>query len=302
MAVEIPHATPAFAKATARQAAAIAEATAGRPTCAQTTARQARRQASALAWLVLPASFVRRLILLVILSCAGLPATGKCADWFTDAQAAQEKAKQENKFVLLDFTGSDWCGWCMKLRREVFDQPEFADFAQANLVLVEVDFPHHKVLAPDQKQANSGLAGKYHITGYPTIILLDPDGHLAGRTGYMPGGPAAFDAKLAEVVKPGNKSPSVAPQSDPEKPRKPVAWVPIPPAAPVYYGSLALKGISGSKDRRMVMINNANLMVGETAKVKVQDREIVVCCKEIRDDSVVVTADGNSLELKLGQR
>ncbi len=231
-----------------------------------------------------------------------MPATSKSLEWLTDAQAAQEKAKQENKFVLLDFTGSDWCGWCMKLKSEVFDRPEFAEYADAHLVLVEVDFPHHKVLAPDQKKANSSLAKEYHITGYPTVILLDPDGQKAGQTGYMHGGPAAFDAKLDEVLKHSNKGPKASPQSEPERPRKPAVWVPIPPAVPIHYGSLALKGISGTKDRRMVMINNANLMVGETAKVKVQDGEVVVCCKEIRDESVLVTADGKPLELKLGER
>jgi thioredoxin-related protein len=245
---------------------------------------------------------MRRFIVLLILGWAGLSAKGASVEWFTDAQAAQAKAKQENKFVLLDFTGSDWCGWCMKLKREVFDQPEFADFAQANLVIVEVDFPHGKQLDPAQKQANGQLARAFHITGYPTIIVLDPDGQMVGQAGYVPGGPAAFDAKLEQILKPGNKNAKAAPEIETEPPRKPVTFVPIPPAVPIRYGSLALKGISGTKNRRLVMINNANLMAGETAKVKVQDRDVVVCCKEIREDSVLITVDDKPMELKLGQR
>jgi thioredoxin-related protein len=142
---------------------------------------------------------VRRLILLILLGWASLPALGEHLEWFADAQTAREKAKQENKFVLLDFTGSDWCGWCMKPNSEIFDQPEFAHFAQANLVLVEVDFPHHKLMDQAQKQANARLAHTCHITGYPTIIVLNQDGRQVGRTGDIPGGPGAFIAKLEQI-------------------------------------------------------------------------------------------------------
>jgi len=256
--------------------------------------------ASRLARLALPRRLMKRLILLLMLGWGGLPAQGEqLLRWFTDAQAAKEKAKQENKFVLLDFTGSDWCGWCMKLKKEVFDQPEFADFAQANLVLVEVDFPRHKNLDQAQKEANNRLAETYHITGYPTIILLDQNGQQVGEAGYMAGGPRTFDAELARILKINSKSPQ-APPSQPEPPRKPLTFAPIPPAVSNHYGSLALKGISGTKNRRMVLINNATFMVGETADVKVQDGYVVVCCKEIRDDSVLITADDKPMELKLG--
>src|SRR5882762_6044671 len=92
------------------------------------------------------------------------------AKWYYDVPQAQAVAKKENKFVLLDFTGSDWCGWCKKLKGEVFDQPEFAPFANANLVMVEVDFPRQKPLSAAQRQANQKLAELYGVEGYPTII------------------------------------------------------------------------------------------------------------------------------------
>jgi thioredoxin-related protein len=245
---------------------------------------------------------MKRLLCFLVLVCVSVPFKGECLEWMTDAQAAQEKAKQENKFVLLDFTGSDWCGWCMKLKREVFDQPEFAGFAEDKLVMVEVDFPHRKVMSAAQIQANRALAKTYQVTGYPTIIVLDQDGHLAGQTGYMPGGPAAFDAKLDEFLKHKGEQPQPVAKTQPEEaPHKPAAFVPIPPAVPIHYGGLALKGISGTQDRRIVLINNADLMVGDTAKVKAENREVMVCCKEIRSDSVLITADGQPMELKLGQ-
>jgi protein disulfide-isomerase len=79
---------------------------------------------------------------------------GQSLEWLTDVQAAREKAKGENKLVLLYFTGSDWCPWCKRLKSETFDKPEFSDFARANLVLVEADFPRYKAMAQLQQMAN----------------------------------------------------------------------------------------------------------------------------------------------------
>src|SRR2546426_275484 len=151
----------------------------------------------------------------------------------------------------------------MKLKSEVFDKPEFADFAQAKLVMVEVDFPHYKAMAHLQRQGNAQLAKTYHVTGYPTIVVLNQDGQPLGRLGYVAGGPKAFIAKLESVARVTNRTAQKPPLSEPEPPRKPVVFTPVPPAVPIHYGTLALKGISGTKERRMVLINNASLMAGE---------------------------------------
>ena len=128
--------------------------------------------------------------------CWAVPAE---AQWLTSLPAAQAKAKAEKKMVLLDFTGSDWCGWCIKLKQEVFSQPAFADYAKKNLVLVEVDFPKRKAQTATQKTANRQLAQQYGITGYPTIIVLDSAGRQLGKLGYMRGGPAAFNAAVDKL-------------------------------------------------------------------------------------------------------
>ena len=101
--------------------------------------------------------------------------------------------------VLMDFTGSDWCGWCMKLDKEVFSTPEFQKYAQEHLVLVELDFPRKKELPPALKSQNDSLQQKYSIEGYPTIIVLDAQGKKLGELGYQPGGPAAFIAALDKL-------------------------------------------------------------------------------------------------------
>jgi thioredoxin-related protein len=121
--------------------------------------------------------------------------------WTTDLPKAMEKAKSENKLVMMDFTGSDWCGWCIKLNKEVFSTPEFAEYAKKNLVPVEVDFPRKKELSAEQKKANLELQNKYKIEGYPTIIVLNSEGKKVGELGYMAGGPKAFIAKLDELKK-----------------------------------------------------------------------------------------------------
>jgi protein disulfide-isomerase len=121
--------------------------------------------------------------------------------WLTDLPQAQAKAKAEHKLVMMDFTGSDWCGWCIKLNKEVFSQPEFAEYAKKNLVLVEVDFPRQKQQTAAQKKANQELQQKYKIEGYPTIVVLDEAGKKVGELGYQPGGPKAFTAELDKLKK-----------------------------------------------------------------------------------------------------
>lgn len=115
----------------------------------------------------------------------------------TDYAKAVEQAGKENKVILLDFTGSDWCGWCMKMKQETLDTPAFKHYAKKNLVLVEVDFPHNKPQTDAVKKQNQELARKFKISGYPAFVLLNKEGKELGRQGgYLEGGASAFMAKL----------------------------------------------------------------------------------------------------------
>ena len=129
------------------------------------------------------------------------PSASAKPGWLTNYKQAQDEAKANNKLVLLDFTGSDWCGWCIKLDREVFSKPDFKEYASKNLILVEVDFPRGKKLTGTQQAHNSELAERYEIQGFPTIIVLDREGKKLGEMGYTPGGPAAFIAELDKLRK-----------------------------------------------------------------------------------------------------
>jgi thioredoxin-related protein len=121
----------------------------------------------------------------------------------TDFELAQTKAKEENKSLLLDFTGSDWCGWCIKLKDEVFSKSAFKDYAKESLVLVELDFPRNKKQSAEVKKQNEALAQKFGVRGFPTLILLSPEGELIGKTGYRQGGAEAYVEHLKEIASGG---------------------------------------------------------------------------------------------------
>jgi thioredoxin-related protein len=229
-----------------------------------------------------------------------------CAlEWLTDLPTALDRARQEDKVVLLDFTGSDWCRWCQKLKAEVFDQAEFAAYAAANLVLVEVDFPRRKNLGSEQLHANRALASKYGVPGYPTIILLNSDGQKLGAGGYVAGGPPAFLARIEKFRARAHQGESpVGAQTDspgdsvrPSRPKAPPQVLVAPP--PLKYGEITLKGVSGVGRRRLALINNESLMAGESAKVKSFGTNVEVTVKEIRDASVLVVVRGQTRELSL---
>ncbi|HEX8489913.1 MAG TPA: thioredoxin family protein [Chthoniobacterales bacterium] len=121
--------------------------------------------------------------------------------WLTNYAEAQQEAKSQHKLLLMDFTGSDWCGWCVRLEKEVFSQPEFKDYASKNLVLLELDFPRRKELSAEMMEQNQRLAMKYQIQGFPTIVVLDSSGKEIAQLGYVRGGPAAFIAELEKLPK-----------------------------------------------------------------------------------------------------
>jgi thioredoxin-related protein len=124
------------------------------------------------------------------------------SDWLNDYKKAQQEAKANHKILLLDFTGSDWCGWCKKFDKEILSQSQFKDYARENLVLVELDFPRAKPQSAELRKQNQQLAQQYQVQGFPTIVVLDGEGHKLWQfDGYFPDGPAAFIAQLDKLRK-----------------------------------------------------------------------------------------------------
>lgn len=111
----------------------------------------------------------------------------------TDLDTALAESARENKPVLVDFSGSDWCGWCIKLDREVFSKEAFLSWARKNIIFCVLDFPRDKSkVSHRQAQKNQIAARKYEIRGYPTVLILDKNGKVKAKTGYQEGGPEAY--------------------------------------------------------------------------------------------------------------
>jgi len=138
--------------------------------------------------------------LALLMSWFAFQATGAELQWMTDLPAAQKKAAEEKKLVLIDFTGSDWCPPCKALHKNVFSSTEFDEFAKANLVLVEIDFPRKKEQSDELKKANRALATQYEIKGYPTVVVLDGSGkQLSKEVGYSGLAGKDYVAKLKKL-------------------------------------------------------------------------------------------------------
>ena len=104
----------------------------------------------------------------------------------TDLPAALQQAEREGKLVLVDFTGSDWCSACIVLRRTVLDKPAFREFAADKFVLMEVDLPMKEGMNPELRRRNEEIAKRYGVGGFPTVMVLDPQGRVMG--GFQGGG------------------------------------------------------------------------------------------------------------------
>ena len=124
------------------------------------------------------------------------------ATWMTDLAKAQAQAKEEKKLVFVEFTGSDWCPPCKKLKADILSSADFAEYAKKNLVLVELDFPRGKEQSAELKKANQALSQKFGIRGFPTVLVLDGEGkELNRQVGFGGGSPKEYVGKIDALKK-----------------------------------------------------------------------------------------------------
>jgi len=123
--------------------------------------------------------------------------------WIEDFAQAKQKALSEGKFVFLAFSGSDWCGWCVKLEKDVYSQKDFVTKAQKKFVLTMIDSPRNQeILSKLAREQNRPLVKQFGINGFPTGIVCDGDGTEIGRIGgYVRGGPDAYLERMLALVK-----------------------------------------------------------------------------------------------------
>jgi thioredoxin-related protein len=141
---------------------------------------------------------------LILVAIGFLSSLAVGAEWQTDYDKALAEAKAQKKRVFINFTGSDWCGPCIAMHKQVFSKKEFLDYADKNLVLVEIDYPKTKSLSEKVKTQNEHLKIQFGINkkGFPTIALVDPSGKVLGdSTGYDDEGPVDIIARIEKWAK-----------------------------------------------------------------------------------------------------
>ncbi len=156
---------------------------------------------------------MKSIMLTVLLSVSTLITWSQTATtlyWYTDVSLASQAAAAENKPMLLFFTGSDWCGWCHRLQREVFNTPAFTTWASSDVILVELDFPRNKVLPQNIMEQNQMLQQQFGVQGYPTVwfvnVTKEADKlNLAplSSSGYLQGGPEVWITNAKAIINGG---------------------------------------------------------------------------------------------------
>ncbi|WIO74650.1 thioredoxin family protein [Porticoccaceae bacterium LTM1] len=136
-----------------------------------------------------------------LMAIASTALAEKGEQWLTDMDEAQKVAKAEGKDIFMFFTGSDWCGWCIKLDNEVLSKQEFLDYAKDNLVLVDLDFPQGEdIITEEQREHNEKWQDVFKPRGYPTVYLTDYNAKGYAQTGYREGGPVKYVEHLEELI------------------------------------------------------------------------------------------------------
>jgi len=130
------------------------------------------------------------------------------SEWYISFDKAAKISMKTGKPIVANFTGSDWCGWCKKLTKEVFNKPEFKKWASDNVVLLELDYPRRKPQTEEIKKQNKELGQFFKVRGYPTLHVFNvslEDGKTQitqlGKTGYVAGGPKAWIASVTPFIK-----------------------------------------------------------------------------------------------------
>ena len=166
----------------------------------------------------------------VRLLCFALCVSSSFAAWTSDFAAAKKQAEAEHKALLIDFTGSDWCSWCIKLRKEVFEKEAFEAGVKDKFVLVELDYPNDKSRVTEAVAAqNAELLKRYPIKGYPTVLLCDSEGKPFAADGYQPGGAEKYlellDGLLGKRAARDKALAEAAGKSGPDKARALIAML-----------------------------------------------------------------------------
>jgi len=152
---------------------------------------------------------MKKIILIFAFLFSGFIAQSQELKWYTDMSVATDLSIKENKPMFLFFTGSDWCGWCIRLQNEVFKTSEFIKWASNNVILVELDFPRKNEQTEAIKAQNAQLQQQLQVRGYPTVWFVNASKtadakvnlNALGSTGYVAGGPQVWLEGANKIIK-----------------------------------------------------------------------------------------------------
>lgn len=153
---------------------------------------------------------MKKIIFILFLSLSSLAVKAQEGlTWHTDLSKASELSIKEKKPLMLFFTGSDWCGWCIRLQKEVFKTDEFTKWAKENVILVELDFPKRTPQDEATRLQNFNLQKTFQVRGYPTVWFVNPQLQeenkmnldALGSTGYVAGGPEKWLEGANSIIK-----------------------------------------------------------------------------------------------------
>jgi protein disulfide-isomerase len=232
---------------------------------------------------------------LTLLTASLISLSAASAEWLTDYPGALARARESGKPILIDFTGSDWCPYCIELKKNALSTAEFNSYADQKLVLLEVDFPRRKQLTAQQQKANQTLAVRFRIEGFPTLVLVNSQGSILGRV-PAENNPSVLIREIARVA--GQPAPPPLAKADaaPAAPPPPM-FNGAPTQPPPQYTGLKLQGISGPPGNRLAILNSQTFSKGEGGRIKVSGKEIAVRCLDIREKSVLLAIDGSNKEV-----
>ena len=143
---------------------------------------------------------MKKLIAVLAVFLAVFSAFGGIA-WNDNFGKAQEEAQKTGKPILMLFTGSDWCGFCIRMDKDAFSKPGFQKFIQANFVMFKADFPRRTKLQPGIAAQNRDLARQYGVRGYPTVLIVNAEGAVLAKTGFIRGNEKAYRAEYEKILR-----------------------------------------------------------------------------------------------------
>lgn len=144
--------------------------------------------------------FVAMMAVCCVFSVGAYAQSHGSIQWRSNYEQASAESTKTSKPMVIVFTGSDWCGWCKKLEREVFDTTEFSSLAGSSFVFLKVDFPMKTQLPQQQRDHNDQLKRKFGVRGFPTVVILDEKGQKITTTGYQEGGGRKYAQYLLDKV------------------------------------------------------------------------------------------------------